>query len=115
MEMNMFDGEKDGESHRESMKKLDEKVRKEIGMMSPVVSAIKTEEDSDDMTDHQDKKEADDKRHARDVLELQNKLVDLQLQAKATREKQRRYKPEQLGENVDRKKHSFRQKAPRRK
>ena len=115
MEMDMFDGEKDGENHRESMKKLDEKVRMKMGLMSPVVSVIKTEEDSDDMTDHQDKKEADDKRHVSDVLELQNKLVDLQLQAKATREKQRRYKPEPLGENVDSKKNSFRQKAPCRK
>ena len=56
MEMDMFDGEKDGENHRESMKKLDEKVRMKMGLMSPVVSVIKTEEDSDDIENHQDKK-----------------------------------------------------------
>ena len=70
-------------------------------MTSPLVSAIKAEEDSDDGTDQHSRKEADEKRHARDVKEAQDKLLDLQLQEKATREKQRRYKLEPLGENVD--------------
>ena len=83
MEMDMFDGEKDDESHKESMKKLDEKVRRRIGMMSPLVSAIKAEEESDDGMDQHSRREADEKRHARDVQEAQDRLFDLQ-QARST-------------------------------
>ena len=55
----MFDGEKDGENHRGSMKRLDEKVRMKMGLMSPVVAAIKSEEDSDYVqVDRPDQKEA---------------------------------------------------------
>ena len=51
MEMDMFDGGKDNESHRESMQRLDEQVRRKIGMSSPLVLAIKAEEESEDEED----------------------------------------------------------------